>query len=333
MKLPFLMITLPVMLASACLPKPSSTTTEAVPADPLEACLSDPDACAGRCKKGDEGACRAQAVVFAEKHPKLLRWLNEGGMKYEDINVRPMVEAAQRMCTEGNARGCRAVRSLGGSVVGPTASDTSPTKRGCQPPATKIGPYCLVRTPGERSTVIDNLRLTRPDGTAVWSGEGTEITGATEEHIDVVTDFGGSLAGSKPILRRWLRKDDTFEPGPEKDLQAEQQAQEVENAWSTVESVGDDLAIKKFLHGFAVQHTTGARNARAAQRMVEHMAMITKDEYCPAVKDFVKVSSRAEFSKRAKLHCDDSPPTAGGLNGEQVECRNECRAVFATSCP
>ena len=98
-------------LTVSCLPKTTSTgaTTST---DPIDSCSSDPDACAGRCKKGDEASCRAQAVVFAEKHPKLLRWLDQGGMKYEDIDTTAMVEAARRMCAEGNERGCRAERTL-----------------------------------------------------------------------------------------------------------------------------------------------------------------------------------------------------------------------------
>lgn len=329
--------------ASACLPKspPASSTTSAAssPSDSVEKCSSDPDACAGRCKKGDEPSCRAQAVMFAERHPKLMRWLSDGAMNYDDINLRPMQEAARRMCSEGVQEGCSAERSLSqAGQSGPTEDTSRSSKSRCKAPTTPVGPYCLQRGQTDE-TFGQQLTLYRSDETRVWSGVASDITTATNDYFDVLKDYRGNMGGLW-VSTRWVRKGDGFEPGPERDLAAEEKLQEgeknaekIESAWAAVERIGDDLAIKKFLHAFAVQHTSGARNARAAQRMVEHMAMITKEDYCPVVKDFIATSSKAEFGKRAKTHCDETPPMAGGVNGEQVECRTECRAVFATSCP
>lgn len=233
----------------------------------------------------------------------------------------------------------------------PHAQNVRPTKRGCEPPTRAVGPFCLLRKDDENDALLAGmpavvagccgykLTLSRPEGGDIWSGVGSGITSATDDYFDVLQDYRGNTGGQWSSTR-WVREGDRFTAGPTRDLAAEEEvreakndAQKVESAWAGVEQVGDDLAIKKFLHAFAVKHTTGARNARAAQRMIEHMKMITAESYCPAVKDFLKVSNRAEFAKRAKSHCDDSPPTAGGLNGEQVECRTECRAVFATPCP
>lgn len=226
-----------------------------------------------------------------------------------------------------------------------------PAKRACEPPTTTVGPFCLLRRDDESEAVLAGmpavvtgccgykLTLSRPEGGGIWSGVGSGIAEATEDHFDVLVDYRGNMGGAWTSTR-WVRKGDAFTAGPMRDLTAEEEArdakneaQKVDSAWAVVERVGDDLATKKFLHGFAVQHTTGARNARAVQRMVEHMKAITQDDFCPAVKTFISKSSKTEFAKRAKKHCDESPPTAGGLNGEQVECRGECRAVFATPCP
>jgi hypothetical protein len=107
----------------------------------------------------------------------------------------------------------------------------------------------------------------------------------------------------------------------------------IDDAWSKLRGVGDDLATKKFLLAFAQQHTTGARNARAKQNMALHISAITKDDFCPAMKDFLKVSTRQELAKRAKAHCDEDPPTATGLAGKEEVLTTECRAVYAMPCP
>lgn len=107
----------------------------------------------------------------------------------------------------------------------------------------------------------------------------------------------------------------------------------IDAAWSSLKSIGDDLATKKFLHAFAATNLKGPRNARATQNMAAHIASITKDDFCPAMREFLKVSSRAELAKRAKAHCDDDPPTAAGLAGKEEVLTAECSVVFATPCP
>ncbi len=106
----------------------------------------------------------------------------------------------------------------------------------------------------------------------------------------------------------------------------------IDQAWSSLRTVGDDLATKKFLHRVASQNFTGARNARATAKMATHIAALTKD-YCGEVKEFLKVSTKAELSRRAKKHCANDPPTATGLGGTEQTLTSECNAVYATSCP
>lgn len=111
-----------------------------------------------------------------------------------------------------------------------------------------------------------------------------------------------------------------------KDLQA------IEDAWSNVRTIGDDLAMKKFMLTTAQQNFGRPRNVRAAGMMAEHIAAATREEYCPAVAEFVSLSTRAEFQARSKAHCQDEAPSATGLSGEQVELRAQCQTVFATPC-
>lgn len=107
----------------------------------------------------------------------------------------------------------------------------------------------------------------------------------------------------------------------------------IDAAWSNLRAIGDDLATKRFLHAFAAANLKGTRNARATQNMAAHIASITKDDFCPAMKEFLKVSTKVELAKRAKAHCDDDPPTATGLAGKEEILTAECRAVYATTCP
>jgi hypothetical protein len=312
----------------------------------ISTCSSDLDRCATRCREKDQEACRAQIVLVAEDDEHMRRWLLGRNLRVADLKIPEIIAKATAMCAEGIERGCQAQsffegekESLSRSASEPrTKSASPPPKPGCKPPSTPVGPYCLSRQTTEE-TFGQQLTLTRPDGAPVWSGVASDVTEATDDYFDVLFEYRGNMGGLWSSTR-WIRKGDAFEPGPERDLSSEEEAREaereaakIESSWAEVERIGDDLAIRKFLHAFARQHTSGARNARAAQRMVEHMAMITREDFCPAVKSFISKSSRGEFSKRAKSHCDESPPTTGGLRGEQVECRTECRAVFATPCP
>ncbi len=146
-------------------------------------------------------------------------------------------------------------------------------------------------------------------------------------------------AEAKPYLKRACDAD--FGPACNllKDVdkvEAEEQKNataKVDAAWSSLRTIGDDLATKKFLHAFAAANLKGARNARATQNMSAHIASITRDDFCPAMKEFLAVSTRADLAKRAKAHCDDDPPTATGLAGKEEILTAECRAVYATTCP
>jgi hypothetical protein len=106
----------------------------------------------------------------------------------------------------------------------------------------------------------------------------------------------------------------------------------IEAAWSAVATSADNLATKKFLVAFASQHMAGPQAALGVRQMSEHIAAFTKEDYCPAVREFLSLSTRADFVKRSKTQCDENPPTATGLGGKQVELKNECRTVYATPC-
>jgi hypothetical protein len=110
-------------------------------------------------------------------------------------------------------------------------------------------------------------------------------------------------------------------------------AKKIEDAWSSLQTIGDDLATKRFLHALAQQTFSGPRNALATQRMAQHIAAMTRDDYCPAVNEFLAASNKGELTKRAKEHCENNPPTATGLAGKEVALTAECRAVYATPCP
>ncbi len=105
-----------------------------------------------------------------------------------------------------------------------------------------------------------------------------------------------------------------------------------DQAWSNVTSIGDDIATRKAMHAFASTQLTGRRNAVATQRLGQHIQALTTESYCPAVKEFLKVSNRAELARRSKKHCSEEPPTATGLSGEEQALTQECTAAFATPC-
>jgi hypothetical protein len=74
------------------------------------------------------------------------------------------------------------------------------------------------------------------------------------------------------------------------------------------------------------------RNALATARMREHIQAITSESYCPAKLEFIAAAGLREFGARSKKHCDESPPSATGLSGSEVELKAECAAVHATPC-
>lgn len=108
---------------------------------------------------------------------------------------------------------------------------------------------------------------------------------------------------------------------------------ELDTAWSPVESAALQIAEKRFLARFASQNLSGRRNAVAVGRMQQHIQSMLSDDYCPAKVEFVSKAGQKEFERRSKDHCENRTPSAGGLNGEQVELGAECRAVHATVCP
>jgi hypothetical protein len=108
---------------------------------------------------------------------------------------------------------------------------------------------------------------------------------------------------------------------------------EVDAAWGSLVMIADDIITKKGQAAFARSHFKKARDQAAAGRMEEHVALLLRDSYCPAQKDFVHTSSRTDLAARSKAHCKETAPTISGGGEERITLTAECNAVFATSCP
>lgn len=105
----------------------------------------------------------------------------------------------------------------------------------------------------------------------------------------------------------------------------------LDELWSEVARHGDDIAKGRYLASFAAKHSP-ARSRAAIARIEAHMKMKIKDEFCPARKSFLTISSVFEFQKRSKTHCSEDPPVGTGLGGAEVLLKTECMVAFAIDC-
>jgi hypothetical protein len=104
-------------------------------------------------------------------------------------------------------------------------------------------------------------------------------------------------------------------------------------AWATVQAVGDRLASNRFTLATVVRLRPTRANIRDVDTARAYEPKIIADEFCPARQAFVRLASPDEFRRRAVAHCKDSPPTAQGPAGAQVALPQDCASVFAIACP
>jgi hypothetical protein len=108
---------------------------------------------------------------------------------------------------------------------------------------------------------------------------------------------------------------------------------QVENLWSSVVEVGDDLTQKVFAAEKLAKLANRPHLARALEqlRAVNHATVV--ERYCPARKAFLQAATAADFQRRAAAHCRDEAPSGQGLSGAVVSLTPQCTSVYATSCP
>jgi hypothetical protein len=106
-----------------------------------------------------------------------------------------------------------------------------------------------------------------------------------------------------------------------------------EKAWEAVLAVGDRLAANRFTLATVLQARPTAANMRDAGTARALEPKTIADEFCPTRAAFVRITSAAEFRRRAVARCRDTPPIAQGLTGAQVPLPQQCTGVYAISCP
>ena len=110
-------------------------------------------------------------------------------------------------------------------------------------------------------------------------------------------------------------------------------AAQIDSLWSNVIEAGDDLATKHFQIGMMAKLANRPHLVMQLQQMRTITASIISERYCPAKRAVVQATNAAEFTRRAAAHCKDEPPSAQGLSGASVSLTDECKQVYATSCP
>jgi hypothetical protein len=127
--------------------------------------------------------------------------------------------------------------------------------------------------------------------------------------------------------------DGGFQPGCDQgkavDAAEKQVLAKVEAAWESVEDLANQLAVKKY----ALEAVVAKRGPEPYQRMANHITNFFEQSYCPSVKAFLAVSTKAVFTQRSKAHCDERPPGAPGPSNDEVILKAQCKQVYAKSCP
>lgn len=105
------------------------------------------------------------------------------------------------------------------------------------------------------------------------------------------------------------------------------------NAFASVIFSVDDVAKMRFKLRFGRKTFTPSKaNLRGLARMEVDAERKVREDHCPARKAFIEQYGKDEFAKRAKDHCENSPPTEGGVGGGDEPLTADCKAVFATVC-
>lgn len=103
--------------------------------------------------------------------------------------------------------------------------------------------------------------------------------------------------------------------------------------WENVEYPAVEIAQKRYGVRFIRQNARDPRSQAGANRMEQHVAMIIRDQYCPARKAFVAAAGIKEFQARAATKCREDAPVGTGLGGTQITLTSDCQAAFSTGCP
>jgi hypothetical protein len=103
---------------------------------------------------------------------------------------------------------------------------------------------------------------------------------------------------------------------------------EIDEAWYNLYHHADKVAELRYGSDFALKVSVSPQTRIGATNMKLHRKMIIEQELCPAVREFVKMTSKAELRKRAAEHCAQEPPTGPALGGDSVELVSDCKAAF-----
>ncbi len=141
----------------------------------------------------------------------------------------------------------------------------------------------------------------------------------------------GNFDDARQIFARAC--DGGFQPGCENgkavDAAEKEALAKVEAAWDGVEDLANQLAVKKY----SLEAVVARKGPEPYQRMAAHIANFFEHSFCPNVKKFLAVSTKAAFTKRSKAHCDERPPRAPGPSNDEVTLTAQCKQVYAKRCP
>lgn len=107
----------------------------------------------------------------------------------------------------------------------------------------------------------------------------------------------------------------------------------VADAFSDVRFVIDDIAKGRFKVRFGRKTFTPSRqNVRGLNLMEAELQRKLREDYCNARQSFIEQHGKDELAKRAKDHCEQTPPTTGGIGGGDEPLKEDCRAVVSAPC-
>lgn len=135
-----------------------------------------------------------------------------------------------------------------------------------------------------------------------------------------------------PAIVERRRKAAEDEAERRKAAEAEAAERPVRNAFGSVTYSIDDIAKMRFKVRFGRKtFPPTAANIRGLARMEADANRKVRDDYCPARQEFVDQYGVAEFARRAKDYCEESPPRSGGY-GEDQPLTADCNAIVGTAC-
>jgi len=297
-----------------------------------EACGANPATCQTRCDKGETPFCVVAATRMRNAKPP---------------NLAEARSYFQKACDGGMQAGCRAALDIEQQVQGADsranelweqvqqAGDDIAAKSHAVDWALRVSPtlqtqmamarmrkvaaasviekYCPAKSEFITATSAAEFTKRAADhcaNHAPTSNEGTVLT------IQCRAAFAAGCPAATP--RAMPPAEDPVNTSP---------------AWRTVRDAGDRLAQNRHQIRVRVDVNPTPHNMQEAEAYRRYEPRMMGEAYCPAKKDFISQFSADEFRKRAAAHCQGDPPTDEGLSGAQVPLPQDCRDVFALSCP